>query len=410
MRKATVLFIILSAFSVCSGDIISVDDDGPADFNNIQSAIDASQDGDIIIVQPGYYEGIERSLDSGPFKYKIIDFNGKNITLTSTNPSNFDVVSSTIIGATVMFKGTEEPNCVLTGFKISHNESTGGIVGIDLTQFPYTSPGTRATISNCVIQKIQRLNSIYLCDGLIQNCVIVDNINISMMPLVPTVSNCHGTIRGCTIARNYCDSAIEVGPDSGHLIIENSIIYGGEQLINVPENCSASISFCDIERGTEGICGAGDVLWGPGNIDVDPCFVEEGFWDANEGDYHLKSEAGRWDPNTQSWVTDEVTSWCIDAGNPGCPLASEPEDSNNLRINMGAFGGTPLASKTPFRWSILSDLNNNGIVNFKDFFYLSNDWLNNGECMPGDLNRDNIINISDVALFTYDWLEETIWY
>ena len=31
MRKAIVLFIILSALSVCYGDIITVDDDGPAD-------------------------------------------------------------------------------------------------------------------------------------------------------------------------------------------------------------------------------------------------------------------------------------------------------------------------------------------------------------------------------------------
>ena len=55
-------------------------------------------------------------------------------------------------------------------------------------------------------------------------------------------------------------------------------------------------------------------LGGVGNVDVDPCFA-----DPCNGDYHLQSAAGRWDPNTGQWVTDANTSRCIDAGNPGCP-------------------------------------------------------------------------------------------
>jgi predicted secreted protein len=59
----------------------------------------------------------------------------------------------------------------------------------------------------------------------------------------------------------------------------------------------------------------------------------------------LKSEYGRWNPNTRTWVVDDVTSPCIDAGDPNMPVGDEPFPSG-IRINMGAYGGTTEASKS----------------------------------------------------------------
>jgi parallel beta-helix repeat protein len=93
---------------------------------------------------------------------------------------------------------------------------------------------------------------------------------------------------------------------------------------------------------------------GPGNINSDPLFV-----DAANGDYHLKSEGWRWNMNSESWTYDDVTSPCIDAGDPDSPLGDEPmsvpRDPDNIyginqRINMGAFGGTAQASMPPRGW------------------------------------------------------------
>ncbi|MDH4240248.1 MAG: hypothetical protein OEW48_11860, partial [Phycisphaerae bacterium] len=54
-----VAFVLLTSIPTFAGQIIYVDDDGPADFNNIQAAIDYSNDGDIIIVAEGrYFENI----------------------------------------------------------------------------------------------------------------------------------------------------------------------------------------------------------------------------------------------------------------------------------------------------------------------------------------------------------------
>ncbi|MHC4559715.1 MAG: choice-of-anchor Q domain-containing protein, partial [Planctomycetota bacterium] len=99
---------------------------------------------------------------------------------------------------------------------------------------------------------------------------------------------------------------------------------------------------------------------GLGNISGDPLFV-----DAANGDYHLKSEGWRWNTNSESWTYDNVTSRCIDAGDPDSPLADEPmsvpRDPNNMygvnqRINIGAFGGTAQASLPPSDWTLPEDL------------------------------------------------------
>jgi parallel beta-helix repeat protein len=99
---------------------------------------------------------------------------------------------------------------------------------------------------------------------------------------------------------------------------------------------------------------------GEGNLDIDPYFANPGYWadaddpntagDPNDpnsiwvdGDYHLKSEVGRWGPNSESWVYDDVTSPCIDAGDPNSDWSQEVWPHGE-RVNMGAYGGTEQAS------------------------------------------------------------------
>ncbi len=91
---------------------------------------------------------------------------------------------------------------------------------------------------------------------------------------------------------------------------------------------------------------------GPGNISVDPLF-----FDPANGDFHLQSEAGRW--NGSAWVPDPATSPCIDKGNPASPYEWEPAP-NGGRLNMGAYGGTPQASKSPGTDLIFKDGFDNG--------------------------------------------------
>ena len=77
---------------------------------------------------------------------------------------------------------------------------------------------------------------------------------------------------------------------------------------------------------------------GTGNFSDDPLFA-----DPNAGDYHLRSERGRYWPEYDLWVLDKVSSPCLDAGDPDSDYSHE-RAPNGGRINLGAYGGTAYAS------------------------------------------------------------------
>jgi len=53
MKRLSFIFIYLLIAATCRARVITVDDDGPADFSNIQAAIDDANDGDLIVVAEG---------------------------------------------------------------------------------------------------------------------------------------------------------------------------------------------------------------------------------------------------------------------------------------------------------------------------------------------------------------------
>ena len=83
----------------------------PGEYPSIQRAINDCNDDDTVIVNPGIY-------------YETINFSGKNIVLTSTDPNDPKVVGYTIInadgdGTVVTFENRETSKAVLTGFTIT---------------------------------------------------------------------------------------------------------------------------------------------------------------------------------------------------------------------------------------------------------------------------------------------------
>jgi hypothetical protein len=105
---------------------------------------------------------------------------------------------------------------------------------------------------------------------------------------------------------------------------------------------------------------------GTGNSAADPLFVA-----VDQNDFHLKSQAGHWDSASQTWVLDDVTSPCIDAGDPNAPVEYEPFP-NGGRVNLGAYGGTCEASKSWFGTEgcpgvNAADLNGDGQVDAEDY-------------------------------------------
>ena len=116
------------------------------------------------------------------------------------------------------------------------------------------------------------------------------------------------------------------------------------------------------------------VVLGVGNIHEKPLFA-----DSDDGNFHLQSQAGRWDPDSEAWIIDDVTSPCIDAGDPNSPIMYEPFATGGV-INMGAYGGTVQASKSyfgepPCETIIAGDINGDCRVDIADLRILMNHWM-----------------------------------
>ena len=157
----------------------------------------------------------------------------------------------------------------------------------------------------------------------------------------------------------------------------------------------------------------GEASAGVGDFVANPLFAAEGSWNDNgtaqtnddtwtSGDYHLRSESGRWDPEAGRWVTDDVTSPCIDAGDPGSVWLAELWP-HGRRVNVGAYGGTAQAS-----WSLsdvghLADLNHDGPIDWTDLGLLAGKWLLKENWLAADLDRGGAVDFIDFAILATQW-------
>lgn len=373
MKYVILSLIWLFLVVPCAGEIIIVDDDWPADFNNIQAAVDYSADGDIIYVLPGTYTG------AGNYD---IGFGGKGITVQSVDPHDPYIVSATVIDHNEQFgpygafdlRDGEDANSVISGFTIS-NCGTG-------VRCYYSSP----TISHCnlVGNRYGRdAGGIYLEDSnsLISNCAITDNIGSGIYCTVysdPTIANCtisrntgwgrpgftrgggiycqddtRPTIKNCLITANgvdrdgggictYQNSSPKIinctitgnaaGDQGGgifhesdeELFVSNSIVWSnvdesGEpidvQQIRSDGEGTVNMWFSCVQDGN---ANDANIPFGGAayfNIDDDPCFVTPGagYWDDNNTPGEPYDDFWVWSGGDYHLRLD---SPCVEAANP----------------------------------------------------------------------------------------------
>lgn len=172
-------------------------------------------------------------------------------------------------------------------------------------------------------------------------------------------------IVSCTIGDNAADDfGGGICSESATPIIVDSIFWGNEAPNEPAIFGNAVVSYSCVSGG----------FVGEGNIDTDPLFA-----DPDNGDYHLRSQAGRREPESKRWVKDNVTSPCIDAGDPIAPIGYEPFPNGGV-VNMGAYGGTAEASKSYFgepvcETIVAADINGDCTVDWRDFELMAAHWL-----------------------------------
>jgi hypothetical protein len=285
------------------GDLAISDtqEDGTEDhpYDSIQEAIRQAQNHDTILVHAGSY-------------YETLNLMGKNLAISrysraASGISSYPVIDAQSRGTVVTFNQGEDSACLLSGLVLTGGRHTnGGAIACI---------GASPTIKNCLIvgnRSVGPAGAIIYCK---HSRSLFGNL---------TVSGNSSAASGSAFRFTDCD-----------VTITNSILWGNAPSeIALASGNDPSVVYSDVQ-GT----------WpGRGNIAVDPLFALPSYGAAwTPEDYHLLSETGRWDPRSLSWVADELSSPCIDAGDPMGVWIDEPSP-HGARINMGAYGGTNQAS------------------------------------------------------------------
>lgn len=358
---------LINAQNVVAREIKNITFNKYYDF--IQQAIDDANSGDEIVVNTGLCSSQEN-----------INFQGKNIILRTQNPDDPQCVASNVIYGDginpVVTFNNNGANCVLSGFTIK-----GGTKGIACnTACP--------TITNCVISNntgvgVEAYDLYNRLGPMLKNCLIAKNGGIGLN----VINRSAPTLVNCTITDNAGQGVYTASATKAN--ISNSIIWnntGG----SIGASGLVTVTYSNIQGG----------FTGTGNINLDPCFAAPA-----QGDYHLRSAAGRWNPDSLQWVTDAVTSPCIDAGDPLADYSDEPSP-DGFQINLGYFGGTSQASLSLRN---AADLNKDGSVDFYDYALLTSFWMQSKPSLdigPLPLGNDGIIDSKDLSLIAEFWLSQ----
>ena len=404
--RLIVIAFLAIAISPCSARIIIVDDNGPADFSNIQSAINDANNGDIIDVRPGIYQE-NIIMKTG------ITLQGAGANLTTIDGTQqghvvvFNLASAAIMGFTITNSGsnprysagiftsqstvTIRNNIVANnnyGITLSSN-STGTVTGNKITGCTGSAAINISSSNPVIINNLvagNNWNGIY-CDT--SSPSIINN----------TISN-NGSF-GLT-----CD------PVYNHIVTDN-IITGNELGIMVLGRLTSSvplvhIAYNNVWNNTDGNyweeyglipgpmhSGPFVPIPGTGELHQPPLFAN-----ISNGDYHLQSAAGRWDPISKMWVYDANTSLCIDAGDPNSDWTKELWP-HGKRINMGAYGGTPEASMSLSTVGNIANLNNDpcDTVDLNDLTVFVEKWCFEEYLLAEDLDRNGHVDFIDFAIF-----------
>jgi hypothetical protein len=407
----------------------------PDDYATIQGAIDGCNDGDVVIAAPGTYTGPgNRDID---FKGKAIAVKSEHGAASCIIDCQGSAESP---HRGFYFHSGENADSMLCGFTIRNGytqESGGGIFCY------IASPRISDCIitANTAAEGgggIAAVNS----SVSIEDCIITSNAAFGMyrspmgtgggIMCSDWTSEVQPIFIRCTIAGNKTKGGDGGGVSlDGSATLVNCTLYGNRTLRREQfggglycgfghydkaflHNCIIwgntssygpdiavlgggimGTMFVNIEHSLVGI--DPNSIFDPlGHIEgewmsSDPLFVRSGYWDPNDdpdysyddfwvdGDYHLKSQAGRWDPDSKTWVKDNMTSPCIDADDPASLIGLEPFPNGGI-INMGAYGGRAEASKSYFgepvcETIVAGDINGNCKVDFADLMLIAAHWL-----------------------------------
>jgi hypothetical protein len=200
-------------------------------------------------------------------------------------------------------------------------------------------------------------------NSVLANFVITD-FDIGIYVINSGVRSSSPTITNVTVVDNIYGLYVDYLDPQSTPNISNCIFWDNSQSgISCLEN-QCLVSYSCIEDGYKG----------PGNISLEPLFANPA-----DDDFHLLSKQGRFWPNDghpeylrKLWILDKRDSPCIDAGDPKINPRGELIAGGG-RVNMGAYGNTPFASRS--QWLLRGDVDKNGRIDLTDYAAVTENWL-----------------------------------
>lgn len=285
MHKGTlsILVSLLLLSGTLSGATIYVPDDYPL----IQDAIVMSSNGDTVIVRPGTYQ-------------EKIDFLGKAITVTSQLGPYVTGLDGMQTGSIVTFQSGEGNDSVFNGFTVTNGLSTDGTIAclngsspaitnniiMKNTATVYGGAIYCQSLSNPLIagntmfrNKAKYGGGIYCHDSspvVVSNVITNNRVELNGGG-IRCWFNSNATITNNTLSGNEAfNTGGGIACDDSKVTVTNTILWDNISP-NGPEiylsyGATADVTYCDVKGG----------LYGTGNIDADPLFI-----DPLNRDYHI---------------------------------------------------------------------------------------------------------------------------
>ena len=328
----------------------------PGDYATIQGGINASVDGDTVLVAEGTY-------------VENINYNGKNISVIGENRET-TIIDGDSLDTVVKIINGENSSTLLSGFTITNGNTLEQGGGIKVGN--YSSP----TILNCKIQNNfnNSENSGAMGAGIhsgtnstpiIINCSINNNYGKCGGGGIGVDSNASPTFKNCNIFNNITEGSTHyhggaVFTWGGHPTFINCAIYenqssGNQDGLAIINGSTATISNCTIVKHEKPTIGT----WGGGNINIFNSIIRDGSGEyiisgdldvsysnidgGYEGDTNIDTDPIFVDADNDDF-TLQSNSPCINAGHPdldGNGISWEndidDQDPDGTRMDMGAY-------------------------------------------------------------------------
>jgi len=342
---------------------------------NIQNAIDASTNGDLILVTNGVYQTGGRVIYGSLTNRIAID---KAVTVQSVNGPAATVIQGYQIPGTT--NGDSAVRCVyltnnteLIGFMLTSGatRTTGNVIQEDSGGGVWCE-STSALLSNCVLTA----NAAYYQSGgansgTLNNCTVVGNIarvdggGAKFATLINCLINGNSGNEGgganscildnCTIVTNHA----EFGGGADGCMLKNCVVYYNTDSFGGTPN---------YRGGFQANCCTQPMPTGTGNITNAPIFVNPA-----GGDFHLQSN-----------------SPCINSGNNAYVTSATDLDGNPRivggTVDMGAYEFQNPASIISYAWLQQYGLPTDGTADYAD---LDGTGMNNWQKWIAGLNPTN---------------------